>query len=330
MFRARVIDITVQQLLLRKVVPCVSLCRNLRFWHQTVGGVRWMSSSRPAPLLTAMPVRALIDDQISIKARFLSPHMPVTVCAEMHCEDGDQWESFAHFNTKADGTVNLTRDHSVGGTYLGCEPMGLFWSLQPAPGAREGLRLRKKNVETPYVVHLCLLEGHVSPSKSQNTKLASVTTERWYMAPGVQRVEIQQNGVVGTLFLPPGPGPFPAMLDLWGMGGGLMEYRSALMASRGYASLSLAYFGHKDLPGPQSHVNVGEPYFKAAFQLLRDHPQVCADRVGIIGLSFGVYITLQLATRIGVKPSCLICINGPMVSSFNLSREDGLTGSVEG
>lgn len=36
--------------------------------------------------------------------------------------------------------LTVTRDHSVGGSYLGCEPMGLFWALQPASGAREGLR----------------------------------------------------------------------------------------------------------------------------------------------------------------------------------------------
>lgn len=153
-------------------------------------------------------------------------------------------------------------------------------------------RLRKKNMETPYVVHTSLLDGHVTPSERQSTELATVTTERWYMAPGVRRIDIRQHGVVGTLFLPPGelrtwsmtltcfktgdwkhcvnllywfpagPGPFPAMLDLWGMGGGLVEYRSALFASRGYASLSLAYLGHKDLPAPQNRINVGDSYFK--------------------------------------------------------------------
>ena len=66
------------------------------------------------------------------------------------------------------------------------------------------LRLRKRNVETPYTVHISLLEGHVSPSQGQITKLASLIAERWYMAPGVRRIEIHQNGVVGTLFLPPG------------------------------------------------------------------------------------------------------------------------------
>uniref|UniRef100_UPI0009B4B190 LOW QUALITY PROTEIN: acyl-coenzyme A thioesterase 1-like n=1 Tax=Monopterus albus TaxID=43700 RepID=UPI0009B4B190 len=122
--------------------------------------------------------------------------------------------------------------------------------------------LRKINVLTPYTVQISLLEGHVSPSEAQGTELATVTTERWYIAPGVRRIDIRQNGVVGTLFLPPGPGPFPAMLDLWGMSGGLTEYRAALIASRGYASLALAFLGHKDLPGPRNTMNVGDSYFK--------------------------------------------------------------------
>ncbi|XP_040014877.1 peroxisomal succinyl-coenzyme A thioesterase-like [Xiphias gladius] len=312
-----------------KILPCFSLHRKLASLHRAVGEARWRSSYRPAPLLTAAPVRGLVDEQTSIKGCFLPPGCPITVCSRMHSEDGDLWEAFAHYNTNADGTVNLTRDHSVGGSYLGCEPMGLFWGLQPAPGAREGLRLRKKNVETPYVVHISLLEGHVSPSEGQSTELAAVYTERWYMAPGVRRIDIRENGLVGTLFLPPGPGPFPAMLDLWGMGGGLVEYRSALFASRGYASFSLAYFGHKELPGPQNCINVGDSYFKSAFQLLRDHRQVCADRVGIIGLSFGVYLALRLAAQTDVKPSCLICINGPVGSNIKILDTSGRTENFE-
>lgn len=59
-------------------------------------------------------------------------------------------------------------------------------------------------METPLVVRVSLLEGHVSSRDSQSTELAAVTTERWYMAPGVQRIAIRQNGVIGTLFMPPG------------------------------------------------------------------------------------------------------------------------------
>lgn len=63
-------------------------------------------------------------------------------------------------------------------------------------------------------------------------------------------------------YLLTGQGPFPAVLDMWGMGGGLVEYRSALLASHGLASLALAYFGHKDIPGPLNCINVGDPYFQ--------------------------------------------------------------------
>ncbi|XP_029007502.1 peroxisomal succinyl-coenzyme A thioesterase-like [Betta splendens] len=306
-----------------------ALHRVLASLHHAAGAARWRSSCRPSPLLTAAPSRALIDEQISITGHFLPPHCPVTVCSKMHCDDGDQWEAYAHYTTDADGTVSLSRDHSVGGMYVGCEPMGLFWGLKPAPGAREGLRLRKKNVETPYLVHISLLEGHVCPSEGPSTELAAVMAERWYMAPGVRRTEIRQNGLVGTLFLPPGPGPFPAMLDLWGMGGGLVEYRSALLASRGYASFTIAYIGHKDLPGPKNCISVGDPYFKSAFHFLQDHHQVCGDRVGLFGLSFGTYLCLRLATQPDVNPSCLICVNGPVGSLSKLSDPDGRTEDFE-
>lgn len=73
------------------------------------------------------------------------------------------------------------------------------------------LRLRKKHVETPYTVDVSVLEGHVSPLNSSKDEpfsgeleLATVSLQRGYMVPGVRRIEIRQNQVVGTLFLPPG------------------------------------------------------------------------------------------------------------------------------
>ncbi|KAM9860076.1 peroxisomal succinyl-coenzyme A thioesterase-like [Aulostomus maculatus] len=329
MVRAHMSATVLLQLVDVKMIPRLTVQRKLGCLHRALGAVRWRSSSRPAPVLTATPARALIDERISIRGGFLPPHSPVTVCAQMQSDDGDLWEAFAHYKTNADGTVHLARDHSIGGSYLGCEPMGLFWGLQPAPGSREGLRLRKKNVETPYVFDISLLEGHVSPRERRSTELAAVTTERWYMAPGVKRMEVRQNGVVGTLFLPPGPGRFPAMLDLWGMGGGLVEYRSALFASRGYASLSLAYLGHKDLPGPKDRINVDDEYFKTAYGLLQDHHQICAERIGIAGLSFGVYLALRMTTQSSVQPSCLVCINGPVGSTIRLIDKRGRSGNFD-
>ncbi|KAJ8358535.1 hypothetical protein SKAU_G00150600 [Synaphobranchus kaupii] len=296
-----------------------------------MGVVRGKASSTPAPLLVATPTRALMDEPIMLEARHLTPHCPVTMRARMRCEDGDLWEALAHYSADGNGVLNLSRDKAQGGSYSGCEPMGLFWSLHPAPGEREGLRLRKKNMETPYTVQVSLLNGHVTShgvrshdeGQAKEEELASVTLERWYTAPGVRRVEIREEGLVGTMFLPPGPGPFPAVLDIWGMGGGLVEYRAALLASRGMASFALAYFGHKDIPGPIDAINVGDDYFQAAFELLQNHPQVCGGRVAVFGLSYGVYLTLRIAAHLPVNPRCIIGINGPIGSVSKLSDVSG-------
>ena len=60
----------------------------------------------------------------------------------------------------------------------------------------------------------------------------------------------KDDGFVGTLFLPPGEGPFPAVINMYGgiYRGKVVEDRSAMLASRGIASLALAYFGVPGLP----------------------------------------------------------------------------------
>ncbi len=47
-----------------------------------------------------------------------------------------------------------------------------------------------------------------------------------------------------------GEGPFPGVLDLFGTVGGIVEHRSALLASRGIASLALCYIGLNDRNDP--------------------------------------------------------------------------------
>lgn len=45
-----------------------------------------------------------------------------------------------------------------------------------------------------------------------------------------------------------GHGPFPAIVDVYGIVGGLIEHRAALLASRGFLTLALAFFAYDDLP----------------------------------------------------------------------------------
>ncbi|XP_078139150.1 acyl-coenzyme A thioesterase 1-like [Centroberyx gerrardi] len=260
-------------------------------------------------LLSVRPCRALVDERVSVLLQNAARAQQLTVRTLLHSEDGDDWEAFGHYVADAAGAVDVTKDPSLGGTYDGVEPMGLLWSLRPVPGSRPGLRLRKKDVQTPMEVQVSVYQGHQTEGFGERAVLASVPMERWYMAPGVRRVVVTEGGVTGTLFLPPGPGPFPGLLDLWGGGGGLVEYRSALLASRGFASLALDYLNQRSTDAEEEH-----RYLEAAVSVLQQHPQVSADRIGMMGLSFGTSVALKTAVYSPtIKPRCLVCVSGSHV-----------------
>ena len=102
---------------------------------------------------------------------------------------------------------------SLGGSYTGIEPMGLLWSMKPSPGQRRGIRLLKRDVTTPYTVTVEAFEGHLCLEGKKRevgvALLASETFEKWYMRNGVKRIPVREGRIRGTLFLPPGDGPFP-------------------------------------------------------------------------------------------------------------------------
>lgn len=70
-----------------------------------------------------------------------------------------------------------------------------------------------------------VLEGH-QPLGTQQEAVSEVELERHLMGPGVRRVPLREGRVRATLFLPPGPGPFPGVIDMFGTAGGLMEFRA--------------------------------------------------------------------------------------------------------
>ncbi|XP_007907331.1 acyl-coenzyme A thioesterase 4-like isoform X2 [Callorhinchus milii] len=275
-----------------------------------------------APIIKVEPTRGLMDELMKMEVSHLVPNQPVTLHSRLESDDSFFWEAYAHYVSDAEGTVKVTRDVSVGGTYTGREPMGLIWSMTAAPGTQHGMRLRKIDVTKPYLVNISLYDGHLSHGFEAKAELASVVVERSYIAPGVTRSELEGQ-VVGTLFLPPGPGPFPAVLDMWGGGGGLVEYRASLLASRGFVTLALVYMAHKDLPEKKQSFSLNPKYFEDAFNTLNNHPKVARGHVAILGLSYGVSLALYMATEIkNINPSCLVCISGSHVLLNKKESED--------
>ncbi|XP_041637031.1 peroxisomal succinyl-coenzyme A thioesterase-like [Cheilinus undulatus] len=274
------------------------------------------------PVLSVRPIRALVDETFKVVVENLPPVSPVTLHSLHFSEDKDYWEAYGHYMSDPSGTVSVSEDLSFGGTYTGKEPMGLLWSMRPESGSPPGLRLRRKDVTSPMLVHISVYSGHINEGFRKQPPLASVLTERWYMAPGVQRIEIKEREVRGTLFIPSGPGPFPGLLDLWGGGGGLVEYRAALLASHGYACLALQYFYPKELNTEELLLQ----YFEKAFDCIKDHPDVIPDRVGFFGLSLGTILVIHIAAAsTKIKPCCCVCVSGhhlfPSGTALNFDLE---------
>nr|XP_020449152.1 acyl-coenzyme A thioesterase 5-like isoform X2 [Monopterus albus]XP_020449153.1 acyl-coenzyme A thioesterase 5-like isoform X2 [Monopterus albus] len=283
-----------------------------------------MDRERCCVRLSVQPSRGLVDEKFVVLVEGALPGVQLTVRAAHQSEDGHSWEAFAHYNANATGAVNVAKDPSLGGTYSGVEPMGLLWSLRPVPGSIPGLRMRKMNIQTPMVVTISVYQGQLTEGFVDEVPLASVVVERWYMAPGVRRIPITEGGLTATLFLPPGPGPFPGLLDLWGGGGQLVEYRAVLLASHGIASLALDYLTNKMVV--ETGKMVDNQYFETAYSVLREHPQILGSRIAMLGLSFGASVTFKLAVYSQVvKLRCAVCIGGSHVQLVEGSVEQMLS-----
>ncbi|XP_068127979.1 acyl-coenzyme A amino acid N-acyltransferase 2-like isoform X2 [Hyperolius riggenbachi] len=220
-------------------------------------------------LLTVSPEVVLADEPVKIRAWELPAQQIITIRAWLKDEKEELFYSRAFYRSDDEGKVDLEHTPATGGDFSGVHPMGLFWALR---SKTPFFRLMKREVmESPFEIHLevyCHLEMNVIPECSPE---ASACLRRWYVAPGVQRVQVREGRVRGALFLPPGEGPFQGVVDLFGGFGGLVEFRSSLLASRGFAALALAYFAYEDLPKTTNSLDL--TYFEEATEFLRNHPK---------------------------------------------------------
>ncbi|XP_069773518.1 acyl-coenzyme A thioesterase 5-like [Narcine bancroftii] len=268
---------------------------------------------RPGPwqrgtaTLTVSPQSSLADESVCIRAEGLRPHQEVTLRAQVH--GGRLFDSSALLRADGRGSLHAGRSPSLGGDYLGVQPMGLLWTLSPASMEPPHCMLRPGTDLTgqPMRVDLSLHPGHTRGSVVPGQVLAKQVIERWFSKPGVRWIRLREGKIRGSLFLPPGDGPFPGVIDLFGEEGGLTEFRACLLASRGFAALALPYFGFEDLPMTLTDIHL--EYFEDAIDYLQKHPKVKGPGIGVIGSSKGADLALSIVTFIP-KVVASVCISG--------------------
>jgi len=114
------------------------------------------------------------------------------------------------------------------------------------------------------------------------------------MADGVSRIPVREGTIRGTLFIPPGEGPFPGVIDMLGGAGGLIEFKASLLASRGFATFALAYMDYDGLPEILPVVNM--EYFEEAANWFSSHPEVLPHGIGVHAICYGSWIALLMAS----------------------------------
>ncbi|CAI5763891.1 acyl-coenzyme A thioesterase 1-like [Podarcis lilfordi] len=234
--------------------------------------------------------RSLFDEPLGISVSGLRPQQEVTLRASLQDEVGELFESLALYRADGSGQLDLSRSPALeGGSFSGLEPMGLLWALKPRTPFR---RLVKRDVQRPFSLELEVLEGH--GEGLAGGVLAKGSHERGFLRAGVRRIPVRDGRVRATLFLPPGDGPFPGIIDISGTGGGLQEYRACLLANYGFVTLALAYYAYEDLPRNMKEFHL--EYFEEALNYMLKHPKVKGPGVGLLGHSKGGDLCISMAS----------------------------------
>jgi dienelactone hydrolase len=133
-----------------------------------------------------------------------------------------------------------------------------------------------------------------------------------------------EDGLVGYLYTPTAEGTYPALLILGGSDGGIDIPKAAMLASHGYVTLALDYFGDPPLPAELSEIPL--EYFKTAIDWLQAQENVDADKIGVVGVSRGGELALLLGATypeitavVGYVPSGVVWGNYGKTNSVETS-----------
>jgi dienelactone hydrolase len=155
--------------------------------------------------------------------------------------------------------------------------MKLFWAMEPV----------RKSIPPPVFVPSVGPARVAISAVAGGRTIASGELLRRAQTASVSRMDltVAKQGLAGAYFAPRSGSPGPAVLQLGGSGGSYGYLPAALLASRGYPTLSLAYFKEPGLP--KTLKNIPLEYFAKALRWLAAQPGVDPNRVLVYGASRG-------------------------------------------
>lgn len=271
-------------------------------------------SSRTSPVIEVSPKEAMIDEPVSIRILKCPKDEPVKLLSTMFDDDSVKWVSVNTFKP-INGVVDLTSIAPISGSYDTIDAMGFIWSMKPDSIEKPVLFSSKKLSPLNIQIEVFIDDSLVIKSNLSRLRIQ----------PDVVRIDVREEGLVGTLFIPKNAANIPGIIDLSGSGGDLSETRAALLASHGYITFALAYFGIESLP--ETLDNIPLEYFEKAIHYLKQQKGIDPDRIGIIGSSRGG----ELSLLVGSTYSEITCVIGYASSVFiNPGSKGGAAWTLNG
>ncbi|WP_416150711.1 acyl-CoA thioesterase/bile acid-CoA:amino acid N-acyltransferase family protein [Salipaludibacillus sp. HK11] len=237
------------------------------------------------PALLVNPIDGYVDDEITIRVIDCPPNEKVKIRAKVIDDEGKHFSSYAVFEVGNDGSVDLSCAKPIEGSYEEVDASGLFWSMEKLKSKHGDFFV--KTEAGPVLIDLNLeVEGSTADT---------VSLHRHFYKEDVRRVVIKEPelDVTGVLYHPVDEGVYPGVLLLGGSDGGVQEHAAALLASKSYSVMALAYFGVEGVPKDLENIQL--EYFKKATEWLKGHTAV-NGHVSVIGFSRGGELALLLAS----------------------------------
>jgi len=241
------------------------------------------------PIIEIVRDSELADENILIRIKNLAPGETYTIHTETRDDMGRKWVSHADFLANEGGIIDSSSHKPIAGSYSVVDSAGLFWAMKLEKSVKGPFNMFAKMSTQPQTIKITV--------SYDDTILTTDEFLMRYAASEVKNIEVRE-GFVGKYFFKEGKASLSAVIVTGGSGGGFLwsEQVAALLASRGYAALAVAYFDYRGSYGlPNGLAEIPLEHFRESIQWLRDRKEVDPESVSFIGISKGG----ELAVLIG-------------------------------